>query len=99
MIKRSDQNAVHRKVFAPWYDTEAVCVITMFLMFLVFLFSLTGVSVCGENPEFREHVWMPFVLLFASSIVLVSIAIRLGRRIVSRYQGKYPVDFSSDGLE
>jgi len=96
---RPDQNAVHRKVFAPWYDTEAVCFITMIFMFLVFLFSLVGFSVCGENSEFREHVWVPFVLLFTSGIVLVSITIRLTRRTISRYQDKYLKDFSSDGLE
>ena len=96
---KPDQNAVHRKVFAPWYDTETACSITMFFMFLVFLFSLAGVSVCGEYPEFNKHIWVPGFLFFASSIVLVSITIRLTRRNISRYQDRYLKDFSSDGLE
>jgi len=96
---RPDQSVVHRKVFAPWYDTETICIISIFFLLLVFLFSLVGVSVCGENPEFRDHVWMPVFLLFASGIVLVSITIRLTRRTLARYQNRYLKDFSSDGFE
>jgi hypothetical protein len=96
---RPDQSVVHRKVFAPWYDTETVCFIGIFFLFLVFLFSLAGVSVCSENPEFRDHVWAPVFLLFASCIVLLSITIRLTRRTIARYQNRYFKDFSSEGLE
>ncbi|MFO7557574.1 MAG: hypothetical protein R6X10_01980 [Desulfobacterales bacterium] len=98
-IMRIDHSVVHRKVFTPWYDTETICILLIFFLFLVFLFSLAGISVCGENPEFRDHVWIPVFLLFASGMVLVSIIIRLARRTLDRYQNRYLKDFSSDGLE
>lgn len=95
---RPDQHVVHRKVFAPWYDTEAMCVVTILFSFLVSLFCFAGISVCSETGDFQDHVWLPFVLLLMSGGLVVSIMIRLIKRYISRYQNRYLKDFSGSGL-
>lgn len=95
---RVDQNVVHRKVIAPWYDTEMSCFISIFVLFLVFLFSISGIFVAGENPAYHEFVWVPIVLLLLSAGTMVSIIIRVVRRYVSRIQNRYLKDFSSNTI-
>ena len=89
-----DQSVVHRKVVVPWYDTEAVCFLTIVVLFLVFLFAVSGITVASEDPEFYRHVWLPVLLLVMTSGVMVSIAVRLVRRYVGRYQNRYLKGFS-----
>ena len=94
-----DQNVVHRKIVVPWYDTEAVCYLTIFVLFLIFLFAVTGISVASEDPEFHRHVWIPILLLIMTSGVMISIAVRLVRRYISRYQNRYLKEFSHKTLK
>jgi len=99
VIMSPDQNVVHRKVVVPWYDTEAVCFFTIFVLFLIFLFAIIGISVASEEPDFHRHVWVPIILLILSSGVMVSITIRLVRRYVTRFQNRYLKEFSHNPLE
>ena len=85
----TDQNVVHRKIVVPWYDTEAVCFLTIFVLFLIFLFAIAGISAASEDPDFHRHVWIPILLLVMTSGVMISIAVRLVRRYVSRFQNRY----------
>ena len=94
-----DQNVVHRKVVVPWYDTEAVCFSTLFILLLIFLFAIVGISVASEEPDFHQHVWVPIILLALSSGVMVSIAVRLVRRYVTRFQNRYLKEFTHKPLK
>jgi hypothetical protein len=94
-----DQSVVHRKVVVPWYDTEAVCYLTIFLLFLVFLFAVTGITVASEDPGYHRHVWIPILLLILTSGVMISVAVRLVRRYVSRFQNRYLKEFSHKTLK
>ena len=93
-----DQNVVHRKVFAPWYDTDVMCAVTMVFAVLVILFCLAGISVGEEQDEFQNYIWIPKLLLTMSGALFISVLIRLVRRVVIRYQNRYLKNFSGTGL-
>ena len=93
-----EQNVVHRKVFTPWYDTDAMCAATLVFSILIFLFCLTGISVCEGVREFQGYIWIPILLLTLSGGLGVSIVIRLVKRAVIRYQNRYLKNFSRTGL-
>lgn len=95
---RIDQNVVHRKVIAPWYDSEISCFITVFVLFFVFLFSISGLSVASEKIEYHEFVWVPIMLLLMSAGTIISIIVRVVRRYVSRIQNRYLKNFSHNAL-
>jgi hypothetical protein len=75
-----DPNPSFRRVIPPWYDTDAFCYVLILLMAAVLLFSLVGVSVAWESPEFQGHLWLPALLSVLSLSVLISIFLRLLRR-------------------
>lgn len=80
-----DQNPVHRKLIIPWYDSQATCLFVLLIMLLVFLFAGLGISVAGENPEFRNNIWLPVLLLVLSGGVIVLTSIRLFKRWKHRF--------------
>jgi hypothetical protein len=82
---RIDQNPLFRKVVVPWYDSEAACYIVIFIMFIVFLFGVAGISASRENIEFHEHVWLPVLLMVMSGGVIISTTIRLIKRVSRRF--------------
>jgi hypothetical protein len=82
---RIDQNPLFRKVIVPWYDSEAACYIVIFIMFIVFLFGVAGISASRENIEFHEHVWLPVLLMVMSGGVIISTTIRLIKRVSRRF--------------
>jgi len=77
---RIDENPLFRKTIVAWYDAELTCLITVFLMELVFLFGAAGLSVVHEAPPFRRYIWLPSVLMGLSFAVVISITIRLIHR-------------------
>ena len=79
-VMRYDQKPVHRRLIVPWYDTETACYAVLISMFIVFLFSLTGIGVAAAYEEFRGHMWVPILLLVLSALVLISTLVRLIRR-------------------
>jgi hypothetical protein len=48
----------------------------------LFAFGLMGISVAGESPQFREHVWVPRTLAIASGFLLATTLFRLVRRLL-----------------
>ena len=82
---RLDQNPVFRKVIVPWYDSETACFTLMAIMGVVFLFGLVGLSVARETPDHHDHIWVPISLLLMSGGVIISLAIRLGKRYLHRF--------------
>ncbi len=83
MVKLDHQSA-SRKPIVPWYDSEAVCLATIILMFFVFLFGYTGLTLVQETPVYSDYSWAPIFLMTASGIIIGSITIRLIRRYVAR---------------
>jgi hypothetical protein len=83
---RSSQNPLFRKVIRPWYDSETACYLVILLMLLVIAFSLAGIDVTREHPQYQRHVWVPVVLLILSLGVILSTIIRL----IRRYSGRFP---------
>ncbi len=79
-----DQNPVFRKIIVPWYDSGPVCWGVIFVMVAVFLFGISGVGVTRDNPEYRNHIWVPLVLILLSGIVAVATFLRLTRRYLHR---------------
>jgi hypothetical protein len=75
-----DPNPSFRRVIPPWYDTDALCYAVILLMLIVLVFSMAGVSVAWETPEFFGHVWLPALLSVLSLSVLISTLLRLLRR-------------------
>jgi len=81
-----DPNPVFRKVIVPWYDSETLCVVEIVFMVAVILFGLAGISVAHERMEYRDYIWVPVFLVVMSSIVIVSVSIRL----IKRYRRRSP---------
>jgi len=77
-----DQNPSFRRLIVPWYDSEAACLLMIFLMDLVFLFAAAGVDEARRTPEFGAYMGLPVLLLVLSGIVIVSTTIRLIRRFL-----------------
>jgi hypothetical protein len=82
---RLDQNPVYRKAIYPWYDSEAACYVLLAFMLPVFLFGITGILVASDIAEYHEYIWVPSLLVFLSSVVILSISTRLVRRYLNRY--------------
>ncbi len=81
-----DQNPLFRKIIVPWYDSEMVCFIVIAFMFLVLIVGIVGISGAYEKVEYREHIWVPILLVIMSGLVMVSTAIRL----IKRYSQRFP---------
>jgi len=87
-MKQFDYSPLYRKIIFPWYDTEAAHFILIGFMGLVFLFSIAGFSVVRENIEFYEYVWVPFLLMILSILVIVSVLIRLIKRYIYKLKDR-----------
>ena len=68
----------------PWYDSDALCIIAMTLLIVVFLFGLTGIRVSNETPEFKNYAWTAIVLTALSGFTVLSLGIRLAARYFDR---------------
>ncbi len=78
------QNPLFRRVIIPWYDTEPVCYVTLAFMVVVIFFSLVGIVEANSTPEFKQHIWIPVLLLVMCLIVFISTLLRLLRRSAER---------------
>jgi hypothetical protein len=50
------------------------------------IFSLTGVKVALDAPEYTEYAWIPKLLLVMSAVLLVVSVFRLLRRMMARFR-------------
>ena len=71
---------VFRKPILPWYDTNAACILLLVFMAVVLLFGLGGLRVAATNPQYRDYLALPILLVVLSGIGTVSVLIRLIRR-------------------
>jgi hypothetical protein len=72
-----DQNPFFRKAITSWYDSSLACWLLIVMMLFVFVFSLAGGIVVLEEPDFREHLWFPGLLVFLSGFLVLKVFIRL----------------------
>lgn len=79
-----DQNPVFRKIIVPWYDSAPVCWVLIVTMIVVFLFGISGIDVIQKSPEYRNHIWVPLMLIILSGLVGISTFLRLSRRYFHR---------------
>lgn len=79
-----DHQSVSRKTIIPWYDSEAVCLVIIIIMFFVFIFGYIGLTLTRETSVYQGHSWIPILLMAASGIIILSITIRLIRRYIAR---------------
>jgi len=76
----SDKNPVFRKAIIPWYNSTTVYIIVLIIMLLMLFFAMAGISVSRENPEYREYVWVPAILLAMTVAIIIPTAVRLIKR-------------------
>jgi len=85
-----DQTPLFRRVILPWYDTDAVCVLTGLFMLMIFGFGLIGVGVAFETPGGGRHAWVPAVLLALSAAGIITVCLRLYRRHAINFKRDLP---------
>ena len=81
---RDGKLPLFRKVVVPWYDSDAACYIVIVAMIGVIVFGIGGISVARTHAVYREHIWIPILLIVIAGAVLVSTAVRLIRRYMMR---------------
>lgn len=82
---RLEQNPVFRNVIVPWYDSETACFIMIFVVGLISLFALTGLSVALNHPIYYPFRWVPMLLLVMCGGVILSVSARLLKRYLQRF--------------
>ncbi len=82
----SSKGPVFRKIVIPWYRSKTVYALAIVSLLLVFLFALAGISVAREIEHYSGYVWVPTMLAVFSGGLIVALAIRLIRRLTSRYK-------------
>lgn len=76
---RLDPNPLFRRIIIPWYDSPFVCWIVLSAMLVLFIFSLTGILVAENNPDYHGFLWVPVMLLVLCLILVFSVSFRLLR--------------------
>lgn len=79
-----DPKPVYRRVIIPWYDSEIVCFAALLFAGFVVAFSVCGIHVAYETPDYRAYLWIPGMLFAMGMFVFISITVRLIRRYVQR---------------
>ncbi|MEJ2156446.1 MAG: hypothetical protein P8X96_13995 [Desulfobacteraceae bacterium] len=77
---RLDPNPLFRRIIMPWYDSTPLCWLLLLFMVGLIIFSVVGLFVALENPDYQRHQWLPWTLLVLSLWVGFSVSIRLYRR-------------------
>lgn len=77
---RLDPNPLFRRIIMPWYDSTLLCWMLLLCMVALLLFSITGIVVAMDNPDYHRYVWVPWVLASLCFFVGFSVAYRLVRR-------------------
>ena len=78
---RLDPNPVFRKVIIPRHDSETLCYAVIVFMLFVVAFGIAGIYTALSIFEYREYVWVPVMLVLMSGGVMLSITIRLVKKI------------------
>lgn len=71
------EKTVYRKPLPPWYDSDVCCLVQILAMGAVFAFSLAGIFLVRETPQYHAHLWVPAVLAVLSGGLIISTAVRM----------------------
>jgi hypothetical protein len=79
-----DRQSTSRKPIVPWYDSEAACLVTIILMFFIFLFGYVGLNITRETSAYTDYSWIPIFVMAASGAIIISTTVRLIKRYATR---------------
>jgi uncharacterized integral membrane protein len=79
-----ESKPMFRKVIYPFYDSETACIVIIILMLLLLIFSIAGISVAREEPQYHGYVWVPVILAIMSALILLPAATRLIKHYLAR---------------
>lgn len=77
---RLDPNPLFRRVIMPWYDSTPLCWMLCAVMVVLVIFSITGLVVAQNTPEFKRFAWVPGLLLLLSLFMVLSLSWRMTQR-------------------
>lgn len=63
--------------FAPWYDSDKLCLFNMAFMSVVNFFGWSGLVASFSRPEWSDYWHLPVFLVVSSGIVFLSTALRI----------------------
>jgi len=81
----TESKPMFRKVIYPFYDSETACIVIIILMLLLLMFSIAGISVARDEPQYHGYTWVPVILLIMSLAILVPAATRLIKHYLARF--------------
>ncbi len=79
---------LEKKRIPAWYDTSPVYVGLFLFALATAVFSLTGIKVAHDTPEYNRYVWVPCLLLAMSTLLMVTGGFRLLHRIYSKLRDR-----------
>lgn len=77
---------LEKKQILAWYDATPVYIFLGLVSLGTAIFSLVGIQVSGEVPEFVRYAWIPITLLTMSAVLAVFSAVRLLKRMVDKHR-------------
>lgn len=77
---------LEKKQILAWYDTTPVYICLVLLAMGTAIFSLVGISVALDVPEYRKYVWAPKLLLAMSAVSTFISGVRLIKRMVEKFR-------------
>jgi hypothetical protein len=80
----SKKDPVFRKIVVPWYQSKTTYVLVLSCLILIFFFGLAGIAIARENARYHGLVWVPVVLVCMSGTLIVTMTLRLIRRLTSK---------------
>ncbi len=97
-MNHKQEHGQAKKVIIPWYDTDLLCYIMIIFTILVIGFSLVGISVALDNIIYINYIWMPVTIIILCMFVLISVSIRITKRIIHSFKNRYLKEFNKDTL-
>jgi hypothetical protein len=80
-----ESKPMFRKVIYPFYESVTACIVLIIIMLILIIFSITGISVAREEPQYHGYIWVPVTLLILCAAILVPAATRLIKQYLSRF--------------
>ena len=77
---------LEKKQILSWYETTPVYIILALFSLGTLIFSLTGIRVAMEIPDFERYVWIPRLLLALSALLILFSSVHLIKRMIDRYR-------------
>lgn len=73
---------LEKKRIVAWHDTVPAYIILALFSLGTVLFSVTGIKVARECPEYSQYAWVPWLLLVMSVVIFIASVSRLLHRMI-----------------